>query len=71
MGRIITFLVGFGLTIIGLIYLISYLNLLVIGYNFLEYVKFIIRRTECYYTILGVILMIFAVNKGEKNEIYI
>lgn len=35
--RVFIFLLGYALTVIGLIYIISYLNLLAIGYNFLEY----------------------------------
>ena len=71
MIRILFFLVGFGLSIIGSIYLICYLNLLTIGYNFFDYVKFITRRVECYYFIIGMIIMIITINKGEKNEIYL
>jgi len=71
MNKICFFLIGFGLSIVGFIYIISYLNLLTIGYNFLEYVNFIIRRLECYYSIIGLVIMIFTINKGEKNEIYI
>ena len=71
MIRILFFLVGFGFTIIGSIYLISYLNLLTIGYNFLDYVKFITRRLECYYFIIGMVIILISINKGEKNEIYI
>ena len=71
MIRILFFLVGFGFTIIGSIYLISYLNLLTIGYNFLVYVKFITRRLECYYFIIGMVIILISINKGEKNEIYI
>ena len=47
--RIFMFLVGFGLSIIGFVYIISYLNLLYVGYNFLYYVNFIIRSIECLY----------------------
>lgn len=71
MIRILFFLVGFGLSIIGSIYLICYLNLLTIGYNFFDYVNFITRRVECYYFIIGMIIMIITINKGEKNEIYL
>lgn len=35
--RVFMFLLGYALTVIGLIYIISYLNLLAIGYNFLVY----------------------------------
>ena len=44
MIRIFFFLFGFGLMTIGLTYIILYLNLLNIEYNFLEYVNIISRR---------------------------
>ena len=56
--KFLIFLFGFGLTVIGLSYIIIYLNLLSIGYNFFEYVNFIIRRIECLNFVFGVILMI-------------
>ena len=56
-GRIFFFLLGFGLTIIGSVYIISYLNLLTIGYNFFDYVKFISKRFECYYALIGFIML--------------
>ncbi len=71
MNKICFFLIGFGLSIVGFIYIISYLNLLTIGYNFLEYVNFIIRRTECLNTIFGIVLMILSVTIGGKNELHI
>ena len=46
LARIFIFLLGYALTIIGLIYVISYLNLIAIGYNFFEYVNFIFRRIQ-------------------------
>lgn len=69
--RTFLFLIGFGLTTIGFIYIIAYLNLLSIGYNFFEYVNFIIRRLECLNALIGIILMIIAVTIGGKNELYI
>ncbi len=67
--RIFFFLIGFGLTIIGSIYIISYLNLLTIGYNFLEYVNFIIRQFECLCTLFGVAVMALAINvTGRKQK---
>ena len=67
--RVFFFLLGFGLTILGFIYIISYLNLLTLGYNFFDYVNFIIRRIECLNAILGIIIMIICL--GGKNELYI
>ena len=71
MIRIISFLFGFGLTIIGIIYIILYLNLLTLGYNFSFYVNFIIKRIECWYSIVGIIIMFISIYKGGKNELYI
>lgn len=67
--RIFFFLIGFGLTIIGSIYIISYLNLLTIGYNFLEYVNFIIRQFECLCVLIGITMMFLAINvTGRKRK---
>ena len=38
------------------------------GYNFLEYVNFIIRRVECYFTIIGFIILNLSMYiKGDKK----
>ena len=73
MIRIFFFLVGFALLVIGLVFTILYLNLLTIGYNFSFYVNFITRRIECYYTIIGFLIIILTITiKGEKkNELYL
>ena len=71
MTRFFFFLVGFGFTLIGSIYIIIYLNLTTIGYNFLEYVNFIIRRPECLVFIIGVILIIWSLPMEEKDELHI
>ena len=72
MLRIFFFLVGFSLLVIGLTFSILYLNLLTIGYNFSFYVNFITRRIECYYTIIGfMIILLTLIIKGEKkHELY-
>jgi len=69
--RFILFLLGFGLTTIGFVYIICYLNLLTIGYNFIDFVNFIIRRIECLNSIFGIIIMYLSINIGGKNELYI
>lgn len=71
MTRFFFFLVGFGLTLIGCIYIIIYLNLTTIGYNFLEYVKFIIRRPECLISVVGLIIIYFSIPKEDNNELHI
>lgn len=71
--KVFLFLIGFGLTTIGLVYIISYLNLLTIGYNFLYYVNFIIRRIECLYAPIGLILIFISINieRGENYDLHI
>ena len=73
MIRIFFFLVGFALMVIGFVYLILYLNILTIGYNFSFYGKFISRRIECYYTIIGfiIVLLTLTIKGDKKHELYI
>ena len=55
--------------VIGFSYTILYLNLLTIGYNFQLYVNFITRRIECYYAIIGFIIIILTLTiKGDKKH---
>ena len=63
------FLFGFGLSVISFSYIIIYLNLLTMGYNFLEYVHFIIRRVECLNLFTGLVLIILSLINGGKNEL--
>ena len=70
--RIFIFLIGFGLTVIGFVYIISYLNLMTLGYTFLEYIQFIMKRLECLYAVIGILIMIIDIYMpGGKNEIYL
>lgn len=73
MIRVFFFLFGFGFTTLGFSFMILYLNLFTIGYNFYDYVNFIIRRPELYFGIFGFIIMtISIITKGdEKNELYL
>ena len=69
MVRAIIFLLGFGLTVIGCSYITLYLNLVRMGYNFVNYVHFIIRRIECYYSIIGIIMMTLSITlKGDDKK---
>lgn len=70
MLRIVLFLVGFGLSVIGFVYIIAYLNYLSIGYSFINYMKFIITRIECLVSLIGLVLINIAIfMKGDKNEL--
>ncbi len=67
MVRVFFFLLGFGFTVIGFSFIILYLNLTTMGYNFVNYVNFISRRIECYYSVIGVIIMILSLTiKGDR-----
>ena len=63
--RILLLLIGFGLATIGFMYIILYLNYIEIGYSFLEYLKFILKRFECWLAIIGFILIIISIFKKE------
>lgn len=65
------FLIGFGLLLISSFYIIAYLNLLTIGYSFLEYVKYIIVRPECLVGIIGISMILIStfIYGGNKNEL--
>ena len=73
MTRIFFFLIGFALMVLGLSFIILYLNLLTIGYKFSFYANFIIRRVECYYTVIGFIIVLLTITiKGDKkNELHL
>ena len=69
MTRFFFFLIGFALMVIGFSFIILYLNLLTIGYNFPLYVNFITRRIECYYAPIGLIIIILTLKlKGDRNH---
>ena len=69
MVRVFFFLMGFGFTVIGFSFIILYLNLTTMGYNFINYVNFISRRIECYYSIIGLIIMMLSIwIKGDKKD---
>ena len=71
--RIFFFLVGFAFLVLGNTFIILYLNLLTLGYNFSFYVNFISRRVECYYAPIGFfIILLTLITKGDKkNELYL
>lgn len=72
-ARIIFFLIGFGISVIGFVFTISYLNLMTIGYNFSEYVKFISSSIECLIGPIGLIIIFLTIflPGGKKNELHI
>ena len=69
MVRILLYIIGVILTSIGLFFIIIYLNLLTIGYSFLEFVKFISRRFEVWLLLIGIICIIISLERWIKNEL--
>jgi len=66
--RIFFFLFGFGLMVVGFTYVILYMNLFTIEYNFYEYVNFIFSRVECYFVFIGLVILILSMFiKGDKE----
>ncbi len=72
-ARFVFFLIGFGFSVIGFVFIISYLNLLTIGYNFEEYVHFICSNIECLIGPIGLIITFLSIflPGGKKDELHI
>lgn len=73
MGRMFIFLLGFGLMVIGFTYIITYMNLMSMGYSFLQYFSFVLSRIECLFAVVGFILVsIIILTKGsERDDLHI
>ncbi len=68
MTRIFFFLLGFGLMVIGFVYIILYLNMLTRGYNFTYFIHYISGRIECYFSLIGLLIMNLSIYiKGERK----
>lgn len=63
MLSIMLFLIGFGMSIIGFMYIILYLNYLSIGYSFFEYIKLIFTRLECLLSLIGLVIIYNVITK--------
>lgn len=61
--KFLTLIIGILLTGFSLTFIIIYINLLSIGYTFINYVNYISRRWECLLIIPGVLLIIYALRK--------
>lgn len=57
MKRLVLFFLGIFLSSLGLAFFIMYLNLFNLGYSFIDFVKFIIVRVECYFFPVGIFLI--------------
>ena len=71
MFRFLIFGFGVLLCCTGLLFIMLYLNLLTMGYSFLQYVNFIIRRFECACLVIGVILIFLSFERWKTNELFL
>lgn len=71
--RFLLFSLGILFSSYALTFIIIYLNLLSMGYTFLEYVNFIIRKAECILLLFGIFLIIISMfkRKEKKDDIYL
>lgn len=69
MFRILLYIIGVIFTSLGLFFIIIYLNLLTIGYSFIEFVHFISRRVEVWLFLIGIILIAVSLERWIKNEL--
>lgn len=72
MLRLMFFLLGFGFSIIGFSYIITYLNYLTIGYSFKDYLKLIIIKPECILAFIGITLLIIVIfSRRDEHDLRI
>lgn len=65
--KVMMFVLGVVMASIGLSFIIIYLNLLNMGYNFREYVQFIISKWECMIIFIGILIIFLSIyRKGTK-----
>ncbi len=67
MSKLLFYFIGIYLVSIGMVYLIINLNLLTMGYSFIEYVKFIISNIYFYYILVGILLIYMSVLRKDKK----
>ncbi len=65
--RIVLFVLGFFLMVWGNFYIIIYINLFSFGYTIVEYLEYIFTSYECYYTLLGFILVLISIYKRREK----
>ncbi|SER86696.1 hypothetical protein SAMN04487944_111117 [Gracilibacillus ureilyticus] len=57
------FLLGFGFAISGGMSIILYLNFIPAGLSFIDYLSIIQSKMECYFFIVGLVMMGISLNK--------
>lgn len=59
--------------VIGFTYIITYMNLMTMGYSYIDYLSFIASRIECLFALIGFILVsiIILTKENDKDDLYI
>jgi len=69
MVRGILFVTGFGISIVGGISTVAYLNLFATGLSLMEFFFFLLTRPECYLLPIGMILVAISIYlSGNPNQ---
>ncbi len=69
MFKIALYFMGIIFTSVGIFFTIIYLNLLSMGYTFLEFVNFISRKIEFYFILIGLICIGISLERWIKDEL--
>ena len=59
--------------VIGFTYIVLYLNLLTMGYNFIDYLGYIFTRIECLFSLVGfgIVSLVILLSGRRHNDLYI
>lgn len=68
MFKLMLYFLGVFLVSVGIFFTIIYLNLLTMGYSFLDFVKFIIRSPIFWCILIGVLCIVISLERWIKNE---
>jgi len=71
MFKLTLYILGVILTSFGIFFTVVYLNLLSMGYSFLEFGQFISRKIEFWFIIIGIICLILSMERWIKNELFL
>ena len=51
---------------LGLFFILMYINVLLEGYSFLNFVKLISKTFECYFFLIGIIIIIISIERIKR-----
>jgi len=69
MFKLFLYILGIIFLSVGIFFTLIYTNLFTMGYSFLDFVKFISKKIECWFIILGIICILISLERWLKNEL--